>query len=165
MYIHSDDSRAAVGQRSRIRHVILSDSDFNRNLFGVDLNDGLMKIPQTLNIYTSDEDKALKISMWLFRRERLGQRITDKMDSNTSAYRRKTPALRLIDVTEAEGATEGNGHAYFRKSPWASSDILMTLTFDLNPEERGLVRDTGMPIWNFPEDYIQRLRTTLSKIN
>lgn len=165
MFIHKNDDRASVQKHRRLGHVILVGSDFERNLFGVYLNEGFMKVPETLSVYVSSEDKALKISRWLFRRERLGQLGANTLDSHAIEYLRKTPALRLIDVTEAEGATEGNGHAYFRKSPWASSDILMTLMFDLNPDERGLVRDAEMPIWNFPEDYIQRLRQALSEIN
>ncbi|MGD8270226.1 MAG: hypothetical protein PVH69_08630 [Desulfobacterales bacterium] len=47
--------------------------------------------------------------------------------------------LKVTDVrTDTPGADSGNGHAYFRKSPWTSSDILTTLTFDLKPQERGL---------------------------
>ena len=54
-----------------------------------------------------------------------------------------------INVTSAEGSTGGNGHAYFRKSPWASSDILMTLAYDLPPVEphpiaRGLCRHLAL---------------------
>ncbi len=70
-----------------------------------------------------------------------------------------------INVTSAEGSTGGNGHTYFRKSPWASSDILMTLAYDLPPAERGLVRETGAPVWTFPPDYIERLRAALMKAN
>jgi len=83
------------------------------------------------------------------------------MNPQLAKYLRKTPTLRFIDVTDAAGATTGNGHAYFRKSPWASSDILMTLMFDLQPNERGLVQDPETLIWTFPDDYIQRLRNAL----
>lgn len=164
MFIHRNKDHAAV-QHRKIGHVILVGSDFERNLFGVYLNEGFMKIPETLSVYISGEDKALNISRWLFRRGRLGQLDAYKLPPHAMEYLRKTPALRLIDVTEAEGATEGNGHAYFRKSPWASSDIFMTLMFNLNPDERGLVRHTEMPIWNFPKDYIKRLEKALSEIN
>ncbi|MEJ2604719.1 MAG: hypothetical protein P8172_15805, partial [Gammaproteobacteria bacterium] len=62
----------------------------------------------------------------------------------------------------AEGSTTGNGHAYFRASPWVSSDILMTLLYDLPPQERGLVRSPSMPMWIFPEDYPRRMREALA---
>ena len=76
-------------------------------------------------------------------------------------YLNDTPELQIIDVTGIEGSTEGSGHGYFRTSPWVSSDILMTLVYDLNPHERGLVRSAGEPEWRFPEDYITRLRSAL----
>ena len=48
---------------------------------------------------------------------------------------------------------DGNGHAYFRKSPWVSSDILMTLRHGLGPAERGLEQRDDSPVWRFPRDY------------
>jgi esterase/lipase superfamily enzyme len=163
MFIHKNSDYAA-SRHHRLGHVILVGSDFERYLFGVYLNEGLMKIPESLSVYASGEDKALNISRRLFRRERLGQLDANTLPLFALEYLRQTPALRLIDVTEAEGATKGNGHAYFRKSPWASSDILMTLMFDLNPDERGLVQHTDKPIWNFPADYIPRLKKALAEI-
>jgi hypothetical protein len=76
-------------------------------------------------------------------------------------YLNSTPELQVIDVTGIEGSTTGNGHAYFRNSPWVSSDILMTLMHDLDPDKRGLVRLPDRPVWRFPEDYIRRLRAAL----
>jgi hypothetical protein len=57
----------------------------------------------------------------------------------------------------------GNGHAYFRQTPWTSSDILATLRFDFKPGERGLELANGWPIWAFTPDYIDRLRTAVVK--
>ncbi|MDX2499988.1 MAG: hypothetical protein QNL14_05700, partial [Deltaproteobacteria bacterium] len=49
--------------------------------------------------------------------------------------------------------------------PWASSDILITLAYGLSPAERGLVRGENMPVWEFPADYIERLRAAIIKAN
>ena len=74
--------------------------------------------------------------------------------------------ISVVNVSAAEGSTTGNGHAYFRDSPWASSDILMTLRYDLRPVDRGLVRsEAGSPIFTFPPDYIRNLRAALFKAN
>jgi len=70
----------------------------------------------------------------------------------------------LIDVTDAEAATAGNGHAYFRQSPWVSSDILTSLLYGLEPGKRGLVRLPGAPVWSFPVDYISRLQNLLKEM-
>jgi len=77
------------------------------------------------------------------------------------AFFENTTGLRIIDVSHAEGSATGNGHAYFRASPWVSSDILMTLLYDLPPEERGLAWSEDLPIWTFPDDYAQRSRDAL----
>ena len=71
----------------------------------------------------------------------------------------------MIDVSDAEGAGSGNGHGYFRNSPWASSDILMTLMYDLAPEQRGLRLKTSMPVYEFPPDYMNRLWAALAEVN
>jgi esterase/lipase superfamily enzyme len=160
-FIHFNDDNAAIRKKYRLGHIILVGSDFDRHLFGAYLHEGLMKVPETVSVYLSGKDKALGVSSWLFGRQRLGQKWTENLDPQVAGYLRRTPALRFIDVTNAAGATAGNGHAYFRNSPWASSDILMTLMFDLQPEERGLVQDPETLIWTFPVDYIQRLRDAL----
>jgi len=160
-FIHFNDDKASIRKQYRLGQVILVGSDFDRHLFGAYLNEGFMKVPETVSVYLSGKDKALGFSSWLFGRQRLGQKWTESLDPQLAKYLRKTPTLRFIDVTDAAGATTGNGHAYFRKSPWASSDILMTLMFDLQPNERGLVQDPETLIWTFPADYIQRLRNAL----
>ena len=65
--------------------------------------------------------------------------------------------IDLIDVTAAEKSDAGNGHNYFRQSPWASSDLLMSLMYGPGPRERGLDRTEENPIWSFPPDYVDRL--------
>jgi esterase/lipase superfamily enzyme len=163
--LHTGQEKAAIQRKLRIGHVILTASDFDRQLFGIQLVKGLLKIPQTLTVYVSESDSALGFSRWLFGRERLGQMWKDrKLPDIAASYIQERQELIFIDVTEAESATTGNGHAYFRKSPWTSSDILMTLMHNLRPNERGLIQSEDIPIWTFPPDYIQRLRAALLKV-
>lgn len=163
--LNTDKDKTAIQRKLKIGHVILTASDFDRQLFGIQLVKGLLKIPRTLTVYMSKSDSALGFSRWLFGRERLGQMWEyRKLPDIAAKYLRKRRELIFIDVTDAESATTGNGHAYFRKSPWTSSDILMTLMHDLRPNERGLVRSEDLPIWTFPPDYIQRLRSALVKV-
>jgi esterase/lipase superfamily enzyme len=147
-----------------IGRVILIGSDYDRDLFGVALVSCLLEVPQSLTIYLSETDKALGWSRWLFGRNRLGEMLTDRpLKPHLSDYLKRNPSLMLIDVTDAEDAAAGNGHAYFRQSPWASSDILISLLYGLKPEERGLVRLPDIPVWSFPEDYISRLQRLLDE--
>lgn len=80
-------------------------------------------------------------------------------------YLRKHRELIFIDVTNAQSAAAGNGNAYFRKSPWVSSDVLMTLMHNRQPNERGLVQSTDIPVRTFPPDYIQLLGAALIGVN
>jgi esterase/lipase superfamily enzyme len=164
-FIHKNDDKAKIRRRLHIGRIILVGSDYDRQLFGALLAEGMLKIPETMTIYMSRKDKALNISRWLFRRDRLGQIDRLALNPNVVQYLNDTPQLILIDVSDAEGSAEGNGHAYFRNSPWASSDILMSLMYDLDPNERGLVTTSERPIWTFPNDYIERLKTALMTAN
>jgi len=163
--IHQDDSPEEIRQKRKLGRVILVGSDYDRQLFGALVADGLLKVPESMTIYVSRQDKALNASRWLFRRDRLGQ--IDEAGMSPAALRllEETPKLVFVDASGVEGSTEGNGHAYFRKSPWASSDILMALMYDLEPGQRGLITKPGHPVWTFPEDYAERLRAALKAAN
>jgi esterase/lipase superfamily enzyme len=142
--------------------VILVGSDYDRDLFAAALVNGLLEIPQSLTIYLSEMDKALGISQWLFGRNRLGQMWTERpLKPHVAEYIRRNQSLVLVDVTEAEESTAGNGHAYFYKSPWVSSDILVSLLYHLRPEQRGLVKLQDVPVWSFSADYLTRLQDLL----
>ena len=147
----------------RIGHVILTGSDIDRHIFGAYLVDGILDVVDDLTIYASAKDKALGMSKWVFGRGRLGQTVDGTLSEPAAAYLRQAKKLVIINATDTPGATSGNGHAYFRQSPWTSSDILAMLTFDLEPAERGLEQANDGPIWTFRADYIEQLRHALTK--
>jgi esterase/lipase superfamily enzyme len=147
-----------------IGQVFLVGSDYDRDLFAAALLNGLLNLPERLTIYLSETDRALGISQWVFGRNRLGQMWQERpLKPQVDKYLRKSESLVLIDVTGAEAATAGNGHAYFRNSPWVSSDIFVSLLYRLEPEGRGLVRLPHMPIWSFPANYNERLNLLLKE--
>lgn len=157
--------REAILSQLHIGNVILIGSDFDRNRFAAFINDGLLNVPERVSIYLSGQDKALGMSRWLFSHERLGQTwVSQRLRPGVARFLQQHDEIDLIDVTDAEDAAAGNGHAYFRQSPWASSDILMTLMYNLSPEERGLQRNDESSIWTFPSDYIDRLRFAVHRV-
>jgi esterase/lipase superfamily enzyme len=159
-YLHSGDPAAA--RKLRLGNIVLVGSDFDRDQFAGYLDDGVLGLADHLYIYLSTTDKALAVSNWLYTRERLGQMWQgDKTDPVVVDYLQRNPGLVLIDVTGAEQAAAGNGHDYFRKSPWVSSDVLVTLRYGLEPRSRGLVRTEENPVWRYPADYLVRLRQVL----
>jgi esterase/lipase superfamily enzyme len=153
-----------IQSRTRIGEVILVGSDIDRGVFGSYLTDGLLNTSRHLTVYMSKYDKALGMSQFLTRRNRLGQMFDEETIS--PAARNLLDEFReqvsVVNISEVEGSKSANGHGYFRESPWASSDILMTLAYGLGPEQRGLVRQSNVPVFEFPEDYVARLWDALS---
>jgi esterase/lipase superfamily enzyme len=167
--INTGKSAEEMYKNHRIRNVILVGSDLDRGVFGSYAADGLLNVSKHLTIYMSDYDKALGMSQFLTRRQRLGQmfggsggELTPQARAALIKYRDQ---LSFINVSDAEGAGIGNGHGYFRSSPWASSDILMTLYYYLTPEQRGLIEQEDMPIYSFPPDYIKRLWGAIENVD
>jgi len=122
--LHAKEEKVAIQRKVCIGHVILIGSDVDRQIFGAYLIDGLLNVAQSISVYVSTQDKALGLSQWLFKRQRLGQMWPEVLSPQAIGYLSGTPELQIIDVTGIEGSTEGNGHGYFRTSPWVSSDIL-----------------------------------------
>jgi len=164
--LHHDMEADDIRNKLRIGHVILIGSDFGRSLFGAYVHNGLLNTPNDITVYMSKTDKALNMSRRIFSQGRLGEMWTEGALGQAAVdFLEKHFNLRMINVTSAQGAATGNGHAYFRKSPWVSSDVLITLMYDLAPGQRGLVRMPGMPVWSFPEDYLERVKNVLKSAN
>ena len=166
---HYDKSPEDIFDKHRIRNVILVGSDIDRGVFDAYLADGLLNVTKHLSIYMSDHDKALGASQFLSRRERLGQMFGSDDGMLTKSGRIALVEYRdrisIINVSEAEASDSGNGHGYFRTSPWASSDILMTLYYGLSPQQRGLVEQDDLPLYTFPPDYIERLWDAIDDVD
>ncbi len=163
--LNQGESKEALNNKFRIGQVLLMASDYDRDSFINTVNDRILDVPDHMTIYLSETDKALGMSSWLLNRRRLGE-IDPKEGGLTQEQINilaPNQELSLVNVSQAERASSGKGHNYFRQSPWVSSDVLMTLRFALPPEERGLVQQEGTGVWSFPEDYIQRLQKSLYK--
>ena len=158
---------AGLGQRAgnaRIGHVVLIGSDMDRALLGLMLTDNVLDAVDDLTVYVSSRDKAMAIPRRLFGRERAGETFSSGTASEAAVQRlRDHPKLSFVDVTDAAESTTENGHRYFRKSPWVSSDLLMLLRFGFGPRDRGLVRSEDSPSWRFPSDYIERLSEAVKR--
>lgn len=136
--IHAGESADEIWKQLLIRNVILVGSDLDRGVFGSYMADGILNVSKHLSIYMSTHDKALGVSQFLTRRERLGQLWGGKGGEIHPLARQALidyrSQLSIINVSDAEGSDTGNGHGYFRSSPWASSDVLMTMYYGLTPE-------------------------------
>jgi pimeloyl-ACP methyl ester carboxylesterase len=163
--LNVDATDEQIRRDVRIGNVIIVGGDISHEEFGAALADGLLRIPQRTTIYVSSADRALVWARRLFRRERLGQMWAEDLPQRTVDFVRANPSLEFIDVTEAADSTTGNGHAYLRKSPWVSSDLLTLLAYDIGAAERGLEKEENLLVWTFPPDFITRLRKLLTEMN
>jgi len=167
--IHEGESADEIWEQLHLRNVILVGSDLDRGVFGSYMADGILNVSKHLSIYMSRHDKALGISQFLTRRERLGQLWGGKGGELGPLARQALIDYRdqisFINVSDAEGSDTGNGHGYFRSSPWASSDVLMTMYYGLTPDQRGLVEQQDLPIFTFPPDYISRLWNAIETVD
>jgi esterase/lipase superfamily enzyme len=167
--IHEGESADEIWEQLRLRNVILVGSDLDRGVFGSYMADGILNVSKHLSIYMSPHDKALGVSQFLTRRERLGQLWGGKGGEIHPLARQALIDFRdqisFINVSDAEGSGTGNGHGYFRSSPWASSDVLMTMYYGLTPEQRGLVEQEDLPVFTFPPDYISRLWSAIETVD
>lgn len=142
----------------RLGQVILVGSDIDPSYFGQALADGLLHVPDQFTVYSSGKDSALGLASFLFARPRIGQVFSSQdMTPKLNQSLRSLETLSLIDVSDAEAASAGNGHGYFRNSPWVSSDHFLSLLYDLPPDKRGLIRSDDNTVWQFPSDYSKRL--------
>jgi esterase/lipase superfamily enzyme len=158
---HFGEDEETLSRKLRIGHVLLMGSDIDQDMFGAYIDDGFAEVAEQMTIYASEADKALKWSRFTFNQPRLGQLIDIDLAPETVRFLKETDDVVLIDVTDAKNASSGNGHAYFRKSPWASSDVILTLRHDLTPKERGLVNSEEDGIWRFSEDHSEILKERL----
>jgi esterase/lipase superfamily enzyme len=96
----------------------------------------MLSVVDDITVYMSTTDKALGFSRMLFGRDRLGQSFQDAdIWKQARNYFEKNPQLNFIDVTDAASSATGNGHVYFRSSPWVSGDILASLYWNPSPKE------------------------------
>jgi len=163
--LKKEDTAEEIRQEVRIGNVIIVGGDISREEFGVALADGMLRVAERTTIYVSSDDRPLAFVSRLFRRKRLGELWQAELPQRVANFLRANPSLQYIDVTEAADSTYGNGHSFFRKSPWVSSDLIALLSYDLGAGRRGLEKEPDLRVWTFPPDFIERLRKVLAEMN
>ena len=151
----------------KIANIFLFGSDLDEGVFGSYVADGLLDVTKHVTVYLSEHDKALGFAQFVSRRQRMGQLWGSGANAINPQARHALMNFRdritYINVSSAEGANTGNGHGYFRSSPWVSSDLLMTLRYGLAPLQRGLIEQEDLPVFTFPPDYISRLWSAIEE--
>jgi len=161
--MHLDGDLDNLSDRTRLGNVILVGSDVDTGIFASYVLDGLLSVQERMTLYTSPSDQALGLARRVYSHKRVGQFLPGGLDDRMREFALRTDRLTLVDVEDADHFDDGNGHAYFRSSPWVSSDVLLTLGYGLNPSERGLAQADNSPFWRFPTDYLPRFEQALQQ--
>jgi esterase/lipase superfamily enzyme len=151
-----------IKSRLRLGNVILVGSDVDLGIVGNYFQDGMLRVADRFTFYESPQDAALGMARFVTGQPRAGQLLDLKGAPEVAAFLAAFPTVTVVDVQSAPFFDSGNGHSYFKDSPRVSSDLLATLRYGLSPEERGLVRKEGGVGWEFPPDYIERLRAAVA---
>ncbi len=104
-----------------------------------------------ITIYTTQADKALRASQTLMSGTRFGRLQQTDLGERERRIFTEVTNVNIIDVQGVGGLI---GHAYFRSSPAASSDLILILRDGSPPGEpaRPLTHRT-LNFWTMPKDY------------
>ena len=104
-----------------------------------------------ITVYTTDSDKALKLSETLMSGVRFGRIRSTDLDEREQAIFKIVENVAFIDV---HGVRSFTGHGYFLSNPSASSDIIRVINAGDKPgsPERPLTHRL-LNFWEMPVDY------------
>ena len=156
-FIHFDDDPETVRSALKIGQVILAAPDIDVMKFMDAMRDGFGEATEQTTFYMSSTDTALSFSRMIWGMARLGSPI-DALDTDDIAALGDSPYINAVDVALAQSKHGGGiGHGYFHTDIWVSADIILTLRFGLPPDRRGLILADDDALWDFPEDYVDRV--------
>jgi len=148
----------------KIGQVIFTAPDIDLMLFAARYRDGFDDIAENISIYTNANDTALNWALRFFGWPRLGAPGELGLTPEDLQSLKDLGKTVIIDVAEAENTASGNGHGYFIKSPWVSSDILLTLRYGMETLERGLLKPKEVAVWTFYSKYPSTIRQLIENI-
>ena len=150
-------SKSGLEKALKINQVIFAAPDIDMMLFRARYRDGFEDVAKNITIYTNANDTALNWALRFLGWPRLGAPGEMGLAAEDLHSFEIFDKTKIIDVSAAEEAASGNGHGYFVKSPWVSTDLILILNNNANPLERGLYKGKEETIWKFTEKYPLRL--------
>lgn len=154
MIEHHGSGRSVVSPY-KLAHVVLAAPDLDAQVVGQRMaaehaHHGI----ERLTIYTSQGDKALRLSAMLFNSlTRLGSAKADTLDPELIRF---LDEIDNIDFVENRSrSTSLIGHGYFHSDPAGSSDLVNVIRYDLEPgaEYGRPLGHSDSRFWYFTDDY------------
>jgi esterase/lipase superfamily enzyme len=153
-----EETPQQLSDRYRLGVVYYAAADVPVDEF-VDALPAINDLAQHIIVTGSSNDGALQSATRLMGgATRIGQNsveLTDEQRKTVLAADR----LEYIDLSRGseKRGFDITGHRYWFNHTWASSDMLLAIRTDLDPEERGLEQGDQPLLWWMPDDYPQRL--------
>jgi len=138
------------------------DLDMFRNMF----LDNVEDLPDSIQVYSSESDGAISMSRgWYAKYPRLGRSLLELTPEDRKALADGTDGGFIECSNAQKHAGKGkSGHGYWYGNPWVSGDIALALRTRRLPGERGLVRSEDGAVWEFPDDYPERLAKIAAQV-
>ena len=141
-------------QRFRIQNLILAapDMDFEvllQRVVAERLELGLGQV----TLYTSQKDKAIHIAERLFGSVvRVGRLQPTNFSPEQAESLKKVSDITFIEL---QGKSDPVGHGYFHSSPAASSDLILTIRYEMQPGAKHgrPMQPKGINFWVIDENY------------
>jgi esterase/lipase superfamily enzyme len=157
---HPTDSAEQLSDRYRLGTVYYAAADVPRDEFIAALP-AIDDLVQRIVVTGSSNDDALKSAKMVMGGDtRLGQ-IGGTLTEEQREAVLQADRLEYIDLSRGRERRgfDITGHRYWFNHPWASSDLVLAIRTDLDPQERGLEQGEVPLLWWMPDDYPERLKS------
>ncbi len=147
-------------QKYKISSVALAAPDMDLQTFVNAVFDRFHDTTHRVAVYTSQKDKALQLSSFLFDATRLGKASTETTTWEDEVLSSES-TIQMIDVTSTNKLDRDPlGHSYFHRNPIISRDIDSFMR-GVPPLERDLVREPDSQFWTFPASLVTEVGAQL----
>jgi len=116
-------------------------------------------------------DTALRLSQLINRASRAGRPDMRELNQEQTDWLLNASRDYGVDVLRVRPENipglSNRSHTFWYDDPWVSSDVLITLLYDLPAGERGLDEgktEVGAHYWTFPPDYPERLAKVMDRL-
>lgn len=162
---HAGMDATALKAHFRIGSVIFAAADVEVDRFLTRLEDISSIADQTV-ITVSDADEVLENARKLMRgQSRVGSTDAEAQERDFIG-KHHLLNVHIVDVSrhkELRGF-DIEGHHYWYRHPWMSSDIVFLLEYGMPPQERALIRSEENGIWYFGPDYPSAVKEATRRI-
>lgn len=156
---HADMSEAELRKTYRLGTLYFAASEIPRNEFIQKLPD-LDIMANRVVVTASSNDSALKYAQrFMGGGPRIGQLAKGLTEEERETIL-SAKSLEVIDLSLGgeERGFDITGHRYWFDHPWASSDLILAIRSDLDPEKRNLYPTGTRILWGIPANYPDKIR-------